>query len=114
MHTGRKEMKQRSSFEICLPLAVFAAACALSTTTCVIAILWMTVGVCSIGYRSLDEFPIDGISARWHAGFGRPCLWFYHLAWWPWYLRAELRAIAGRVSKILGANRRSTRGSGEF
>ena len=29
------------------------------------------------------------------------CLWFYHLAWWPWYIRVELRDIAARAAEAI-------------
>jgi hypothetical protein len=99
-------MKQRSSFELGLPLAVFAAGCALSVCTLVIALAWMTIGVCAVGHRSLEDFPADRISRRWLEGLRRPCLWFYHLAWWPWYMRSDLGELAARTSKALDLDRR--------
>jgi hypothetical protein len=107
IETGRNSMKQRSSFELCLPLVVFATACAVSIPTLVIALAWLTAGVCSIGHRSLDSFPTDGIPRQWLRDSRRAGLWFYHLAWWPWYMRAELQAFAAWTSKVLGVNRHS-------
>ncbi|WP_028225319.1 hypothetical protein [Paraburkholderia ferrariae] len=92
-------MKLRSSLEICLPLAVFVAACALSIPTLVLALIWLTIGVCSIGHRALNDFPTADIPRRWLRGPRRGCLWFYHLAWWPRYTPVNLRALAGRPSK---------------
>jgi len=96
-------MKQRSLFELCLPLAVFAAACALSVTTLVIALVWLTLGVCSIGYRRPDEFPVDGIPRQWLHDSRSACVWFYRIAWWPRYVRNELREIAAQISTVLHA-----------
>jgi hypothetical protein len=97
-------MKQRSSLEICLPLAVFVTACALSIPTFVIAMVWLTAGVCSIGHRPFHAFPTEGIPRRWLNGPRRGCVWFYHLACWPWYVRHDLRALAVRISKATGGN----------
>ncbi|MEM5314262.1 hypothetical protein [Paraburkholderia sp. JHI869] len=87
-------MRTRSSFEICAPLGIFVIACALSMPTLVIAIVWMTLGVCCLGYRTLADFPTDGVPHRWRHGVRGGCLLFYHLAWWPWYMRHELRDFA--------------------
>jgi hypothetical protein len=54
-------MKTRSALEICLPLDLFVAACALSLPTLLIAISWMTIGVISLGHHALESFPRDGI-----------------------------------------------------
>jgi len=90
-------MKKRSTLEICLPLALFVGACALSLPTLLIAIAWMTIGVISLGHRSLESFPTDGIRREWLRGYRGACLTFYHLAWWPWYMRTSLRASADRI-----------------
>lgn len=74
-------MKTRSALEICLPLALFIAACALSLPTLMIAVVWMTIGVISLGHRTLESFPTDGIRREWLRGYRRACLLFYHLAW---------------------------------
>ena len=73
-------MKTRSALEICLPLALFIAACALSLPTLLIAIAWMTIGVISLGHRTLERFPADGIRREWLRGYREACLLFYHLA----------------------------------
>jgi hypothetical protein len=86
-------MKARSPFEICAPLGIFVIACALSVPTLVIAIAWMSIGVCCLGYRTLTDFPADGVPHRWRHGTRGGCLLFYHLAWWPWYMRHELRDV---------------------
>jgi hypothetical protein len=101
-------MKQRSSLELCLPFVVFAAACALSVTTLVIAIVWLTLGVCSIGHRSLESFPAEGIPKSWLYGDRRVGLWFYHLARWPVYMKTELQALAAWASSLAGVSRRSS------
>jgi hypothetical protein len=98
-------MKQRSLFELCLPLAVFAAACALSTTALVIALAWLTLGVCSIGHRRPDQFPVDGIPSRWLHDNRSAFVWFYRIACWPRYVRNELEEIAARISTALHAAR---------
>jgi hypothetical protein len=90
-------MKRRSVFEICLPVGLFVGACALSLPTLIIAVAWMTVGVVSLGHRPLESFPTDGMRREWLRGYRGACLWFYHLAWWPWYMRSPLRHIAARI-----------------
>jgi hypothetical protein len=94
-------MKTRSPLTICLPFAIFVAACALSLPTLVIAIVWMTVGVMALGHRGLESFPTTGIHRKWLRGYRAACLWFYHLAWWPWYMRSSIQDIAGQVGKSL-------------
>ena len=94
-------MKTRSAPEICLPLALFIGACALSFPTLLIAVAWMTIGVMSLGHRTLESFPIDGISRKWLRGYRGACLLFYHLAWWPWYMRTPLLDSADRIRKHL-------------
>ncbi|SIO39485.1 hypothetical protein SAMN05444172_1583 [Burkholderia sp. GAS332] len=94
-------MKTRSSLEICLPLVLCVVACLVSLPTLIITLIWLTLGACSIGYRSLAEFPADGIPRRWLRGPRSICLWFYHLVWWPWYMRVELREIATRVGQAI-------------
>jgi hypothetical protein len=94
-------MRTHSALEICLPLALFVAACALSLPTLVIAFLWMTIGVVSVGHRTLDSFPTDGMPRKWLKGYRGACLWFYHLAWWPWYMRASIRDIGGQIGATL-------------
>jgi hypothetical protein len=93
-------MKTRSSFEICAPLGIFVAACALSLPTRVMAIGWMAIAVCLLGYRSLEDFPADGMPRKWLRGQRRACVLFYHLAWWPWYMRNELREAARRIRHL--------------
>jgi hypothetical protein len=100
-------MKTRSALEICLPLALFVAACALSLPTLLIAVAWMTIGVISLGYRTLESFPTDGIRREWLRGYRGACLLFYHLAWWPWYMRTPLRDSADRIGKRLFTRKRS-------
>ena len=100
-------MKKRSALEICLPLALFVAACALSLPTLLIAIAWMTIGVISLGHRALESFPTDGIRREWLRGYRGACLMFYHLAWWPWYMRTPLRNSADRIGRRLFARKKS-------
>jgi hypothetical protein len=107
-------MRTRSALEICLPLALFVAACAVSLPTLVIAFVWMTIGVVSLGHRTLDSFPTDGIRREWLKGYRGAFLWFYHLAWWPWYMRSPLRDIADRIGRSLPGRKNSPRpGSGD-
>lgn len=94
-------MKTRSTFEICLPFILFIAACALSLPSLVFAVAWMTVGVVSLGHRRLETFPKEGIRREWLKGYRGACLWFYHRAWWPWYMRSSLRHIAVRTGRPL-------------
>lgn len=93
-------MKTRSPVEICAPSGIFALACMLSIPTCILAVIWMTVGVCCLGYRSPDQFPTEGIPRRWRFGIRGAFLHFWHLAWWPWYMRDELRQCALYVRRI--------------
>lgn len=94
-------MKTRSAFEICLPLALFACACVISIPTLILAVAWMSVGVVLLGYRSLEDFPCDRMPRAWRHGLRGACLLFYHLAWWPWYARHELRDAARRARRRL-------------
>ena len=98
---GEQGVRTRSTLEICLPLALFAVACLLSLPTLLIAFAWMTVGVMSLGHRSLESFPTDGIRPEWLTGYRGACLWFYHIAWWPWYMRSSLRDIGDRIGRRL-------------
>src|ERR1700684_3638318 len=100
-------MKKRSALEICLPLALFVAACASSLPTLLIAIAWMTIGVISLAHRTLDGFPTDGICREWLRGFRGACLMFYHLAWWPWYMQTPLRDSADRIGRCMFTRKRS-------
>ena len=103
-------MKTRSSIEICAPLLLFVSACALSVPTLVIAIAWMTIGVCCLGYRTLGDFPDEGVPRQWKRGVRGACLLFYHLAWWPWYMRHELHAFVSHSRKIVSGKRPRNRG----
>jgi hypothetical protein len=100
-------MKKHSALEICLPLALFVAACALSLPTLLIAIVWMTIGVISLGRRPLESFPTDGFSRKWLRGYRGACLMFYHLAWWPWYMRSPLLDSADRIGRRLFTRKKS-------
>lgn len=102
-------MKTRSSLEICLPLVLFAVAAVVSVFTLILVTLWMTIGVCAIGHRPLGDFPVDGIPWRWRRGPRGVILWFYHLAWWPWYVRDDLNDFAARARKSFEAHRRHGR-----
>jgi hypothetical protein len=101
-------MKTRSSFEICLPLVVFGVACLASLPTLILSLLWLTLGACSVGHRSLEEFPADGIPRHWLHGPRSIILWLYHLAWWPWYMRVELREITARAGQAIESRYRRT------
>jgi hypothetical protein len=92
-------MRNRSLFSICLPFGVFITACALSRFTLIVAVLWMTIGVISLGHRPLESFPSAGISRKWLRGYRSALVWFYHLAWWPWYMRASMQGVAHRFAK---------------
>jgi ABC-type dipeptide/oligopeptide/nickel transport system permease component len=101
-------MKTRSAFEICLPLGIFACACVISIPTLVLAAIWMSIGVVSLGYRSLEDFPSDQMPRAWRHGWRGACLLFYHLAWWPWYTRHELSQLVHEMRHRLFA-RHTTR-----
>jgi hypothetical protein len=94
-------MKARSPFSICWPLALFIVACLLSLPTFVIAVVWMTIGVIALGHRPLESFPPTGVHRKWLRGYRAACVWFYHLAWWPWYMRSSIRQIAGQIGASL-------------
>jgi hypothetical protein len=94
-------MRTRSALEICLPLVLFIAACASSLPTLVIAVAWMTIGVMSLGHRTLASFPTGGVPRKWLKGYGVACLWFYHLAWWPRYMKPSLQRFADRIGRGL-------------
>jgi hypothetical protein len=82
--------KLRLPFEICLLAILFAVACSLSVFTCAVALIWMTLGVMSIGHRPLASFPTMGLGSQWRRGYRAACLWFYHLARWPWHVQPSL------------------------
>lgn len=96
-------MKSRSGIEISLPAAILGTACLISLPTLVLALLWLFVGAVCIGHRDLESFPTDGVPSRWRTGARGWILWIYHIAWWPWYMRAEilqlLRTVKARLSK---------------
>ncbi|CAG9267960.1 hypothetical protein [Paraburkholderia unamae] len=104
-------MRTRSPFEICAPFGIFVIACALSIPTLVIAMAWMTLGVCCLGYRTLADFPTDGVPHRWRHGMRGGCLLFYHLAGWPWYMRHDLRAFARHSQRFTSGKRSRNRGA---
>jgi hypothetical protein len=114
LSTGRTGNENSSAFELSLPLALFAAACALSFPTLVIAFAWMTIGVMSLGYRTLESFPTDGIRREWLSGYRAACLWFYHLAWWPRYMRSPLRDIADRIGRRRLTGKKSSHHGSEY
>lgn len=59
----------------------------------------MSIGVCCLGYRPLTDFPSARIPRAWLTGARGACAYFFHLAWWPWYMRHELRVFAGRAQR---------------
>ncbi|SAL41355.1 hypothetical protein AWB69_04169 [Caballeronia udeis] len=75
--------------------------------TLLIAIAWMTIGVISVGHRTLETFPTDGIRREWLRGYRGACLLFYHLAWWPWYMRTLLRDSASRIGRHVFTRKKS-------
>ncbi|SAL51893.1 hypothetical protein AWB71_02832 [Caballeronia peredens] len=96
-------MKSRSGIEISLPAIILGTACLISVPTLMLALLWLFVGAACIGHRDLETFPTDGVPRRWRTGARGWILWIYHIAWWPWYMRAEisqlLLAVKARLSK---------------
>jgi hypothetical protein len=48
-------MQTRSSFEICLPLVLLILARCASLPILILSLIWLTLGVCSIGHHSLKE-----------------------------------------------------------
>jgi hypothetical protein len=60
----------------------------------------MSIGVCCLGYRTLADFPADGVPHRWRHGARGGCLLFYHLAWWPWYMRHELHDFVTQAKAL--------------
>ncbi|SOE66599.1 hypothetical protein SAMN05446635_2891 [Burkholderia sp. OK233] len=100
-------MKNRSPLILCLPLALFIAACLLSLPTFVVAVVWMTIGVMALGHRTLESFPSTGIRQEWLRGYRAAFVWFYHLAWWPWYMRSSIRDIAGQIGATLRRAKKS-------
>jgi hypothetical protein len=61
-------MKTSSPFILCLPLALFLAACLLSLPTFAIAVIRMTIGVMALGHRTFESFPSTGIRREWLRG----------------------------------------------
>ncbi|MFM0699542.1 hypothetical protein [Paraburkholderia sediminicola] len=100
-------MKTRSPLILCLPLALFIAACVLSLPTFVVAVVWMTIGVMALGHRNFESFPSAGIRREWLRGYRSAFVWFYHLAWWPWYVRSSIRDTAGHIGAALRRTKKS-------
>ena len=83
-------MKTRSSISLCAPLALFAMACVASVPTLVLAFFWMGMGMCAVGYRTVDQFPNEGIRDGWQQGTRGWVTHFYHVACWPRYVREDV------------------------
>ena len=98
-------MTSRSRLDICLPLVVFAVLC-LSVPTMVVAFVWTTIGMITIGHRAFDSFPDVAPDARWRTGYRVAILHFYHLAWWPWYKRFSLLRFVRRLRRLSGKSSR--------
>jgi ABC-type dipeptide/oligopeptide/nickel transport system permease component len=100
-------MKTRSPLILCLPLALFLAACLLSLPTFVVAVVWMTIGVMALGHRTFESFPSNGIRREWLRGYRAAFVWFYHLAWWPRYTRSSIHDIAGQIGAAMHRAKKS-------
>jgi hypothetical protein len=100
------QMKNRSAVEITSPIFIFAVLCVLGIPTLIVALAWLMVGICAVGYRTLDAFPTDRIGWRWLRGPRRHLLHFYHLACWPRYVQGELSEIRFAVVRRLDARLR--------
>jgi hypothetical protein len=98
-------MKRRSSFEICLPAATFALAAIASLPVFIFSLVWLMIGLCSIGYLTLNDLPMAGIARKWRRGPLSVVLWIYHLSWWPWHMRVELRMAVAHVSAVIRRKR---------
>lgn len=90
-------MQRRSAFDIWLPFAFFAVLCLTSIPGLIFALSWMTIGMMAIGHRGLDSFPRVEPDVRWRSGYRSAAVWFYHIAWWPWYVRRELTRWTKRI-----------------
>lgn len=82
---------QRSSWQIWLPAYIYLGANILSWQTSVISLVWIFIGVLLLGHRPLRRFPGMGLGPEWMHGIRAHVLWFYHVAWWPWYVYARPR-----------------------
>jgi hypothetical protein len=98
-------MKARSGFEISLPAILLGAACLISIPTLILAVLWIFIGVVCLGHRELKHFPADRVPRHWQRGARSWLLWCYHIAWWPWYMRADLSFVLERTRLILKRRR---------
>lgn len=98
-------MKARSGFEISLPAILLGAACLLSIPTLVLAVVWIFIGMVCLGHRELNQFPADGVPRHWQRGARSWLLWCYHIAWWPWYMRADLSFACASTRLILRRRR---------
>jgi hypothetical protein len=98
-------MKARSGLEISLPAMLLGAACLLSIPTLIVAVLWIFIGVVCLGHRELKQFPVDRVPRHWQHGARSWLLWCYHIAWWPWYMRADLSFVLERTRLILKRRR---------
>jgi hypothetical protein len=81
--TGRKFDENPSLLDICPPLVLCVSAWPASLPTLILALVWLTLGACWVGYRSLRELLTEGISSQWLSAPHRMVLQFYRLAWWP-------------------------------
>ena len=90
-------MQRRARFDVCLPAALFIVLCITSLPGLVVALSWMTVGMMTIGHRGLDSFPRIAPSIKWRSGYRSGCVWFYHIAWWPRYIRHEMYRVVRRL-----------------
>jgi hypothetical protein len=95
-------MQRRNRLDVCLPAALFIVLCVTSLPGLVIALSWMTVGMMAIGHRGLESFPQVAPAVDWRSGYRSGCVWFYHIAWWPWYVRHEMYRV---VRRFLGTGR---------
>lgn len=66
-------MKARSPLEICAPLGIFALACVLSVPSLIVAVAWMTAGVCSAWAIVVSRtFPRNGFRQNGKPGCAVP------------------------------------------
>jgi hypothetical protein len=100
-------MQRRTPFDIWLPIAAFALLCLSSIPGAIFALAWMTVGVMAVGHHGLARFPSVYPDSRWRTGYQCACVWFYHIAWWPWYSRMFIRGTLNRYRQEASQTRSS-------
>lgn len=78
-------MKQRSTWQMYLPIVLALALSAWSFAGASIVFVWYTIGF--IAFKALGrKVTTMGRGESWKRGVKRVALVNYHLFWWPWFV----------------------------